>query len=93
MCEIPRNYLALKGRLCLLNSDQGNLKADVSGPQNRLLSYTKDIYGKKRKAASHLFVSMIADESRNMTPYAIPVRVLPFKSIKDSKVRGLEEEL
>ena len=83
----------LKGRLCLPKSDQGNLKADVSGLRSQLLPFTKDIFGKKRKAASHLFVFMTADESRNMKTYAVPVRVLPFKSITDNKVRGLEEEL
>ena len=40
----------------------------------------------------HVFVFMIADESRNVKPYAVPVRVLPFESVTDKKVRELEEE-
>ena len=36
---------------------------------------------------------MVADERRDMKPYAIPVRALPFKSITDAKVRQLRDEL
>lgn len=32
---------------------------------------------KKRTAASHVLVFMIADELRNKKPYAIPVRSMP----------------
>ena len=83
----------LKGRLSLSSSRQGNIKAEVSYLRNQLLDFVKNLYGKKRTPATHLFVFMSADESRNMKPYAVPVRVLPFKSITDKKVRGLEEEL
>ena len=38
-------------------------------------------------------VFMIADERRDMKPYAIPVRALPFKSIKVAKLRELRDEL
>lgn len=83
----------LKAKLSLPRPGQGNIRANVSTLRNDLLTYTKNLFGKKRTAATHLFVFMIADESRNMKPYAVPVRVLPFKSIKDNKVRELEEEL
>lgn len=83
----------LKGTLSLPRSRHGNIKAEVSTLRNQLLNYVKSLYGKKRTAATHLFVFMIADESRNLKPYAVPVRVLPFKSVTDKKVRELEEEL
>ena len=38
-------------------------------------------------------VFMIADEHRDLKPYAIPVRGLPFKGIKDAKLRELRDEL
>ena len=38
-------------------------------------------------------IFMVADERRDMKPYAIPVRALPFKSITDAKVRQLHDEL
>ena len=83
----------LKGALSLPRSRHGNIKAEVSTLRNQLLNYVKNLYGKKRTAATHLFVFMIADDSRNVKPYAVPVRVLPFKSVTDKKVRELEEEL
>ena len=81
----------LKGTLSLPRSRHGNIKAEVSTLRNQLLNYVKNLYGKKRTAAMHLFVFMIADECRNLKPYAVPVRVLPFKSVTDKKVRELEE--
>ena len=34
---------------------------------------------------------MIVDESRNRKPYALLVQVMPFKGMKDSKLRELYE--
>lgn len=36
---------------------------------------------------------MISDELRNFKPYAIPVRVVAYRSITDDKVQELKEEL
>ena len=58
-----------------------------------LLAYLKDLYTKKRTAASHMLVFMIADELRNRKPYAIPVRFMPYRSLTDSKLRELELQL
>ena len=80
----------LKGTLSLPRSRHGNIKAEVSTLHNQLLNYVKNIYEKKRTAATHLFVFMIADESRKLKPYAVPVRVLPFKSITDKKVSDIK---
>ena len=51
-----------------------------------LLSYLKDLFTKKRTAASHMLVLMIANESRNRKPNAIPVRF-------DSILRELELQI
>ena len=51
------------------------------------------MFSKKREAATHLMIFMVADERRDMKPYAIPVRALPFKSITDAKVGQLRDEL
>jgi hypothetical protein len=58
-----------------------------------MLQYYKDIFSKKRTAASYLLVFMISDELRNRKPYAIPVRFLSLKSITDEKLRDLELEI
>lgn len=59
----------------------------------KLKKYLKDLFSKKRVAASYLLVFMIADELRNTKPYAIPVQFLPYKSITDSKLSDLEIKL
>ena len=61
--------------------------------KSSLLKYIKDLYSKKRTAATHLLVFMIADELRNRKPYAIPVRFMPYKSLTDAKLRDLEIQL
>ena len=58
-----------------------------------LLVYLKDLYTKKRNAASHMLVFMIADELYNRKPYAIPVHFMPYRSLTDSKLRELELQL
>ena len=45
------------------------------------------------KEYTHLLFFMISDEQRNYKPYAIPVRVVTYKSITDDKVLKLKEEL
>ena len=61
--------------------------------KSALLVYLKDLYTKKRTAASHMLVFMIADELRNRKPYAIPVRFMLYRSLTDSKLRELELQL
>jgi hypothetical protein len=97
--EVPSFEELIKQCNCFIEE----LSSITSVPQNstkglqslkkRLLKYLHDLYLKKRSAASHLLVFMIADELRNSKPYAIPVRFLPYKSITDSKVRELETEM
>ena len=36
---------------------------------------------------------MLADELRNVKPYAVPVQFLPIKSITDDQIRQLELEI
>ena len=79
---------------CLGPANQrGNLPQTVAQLRKGLSQYTKDVFSKKREAATHLMIFMVADERRDMKPYAIPVRALPFKSITDAKVRQLRDEL
>ena len=68
------------------NANTRNLTALKSS----LLIDLKELFSKKRTAASHVLVFMIADELRNKKPYAIPVRFMPLKSLTDLKLRKLE---
>lgn len=61
--------------------------------KNEYQEYLKGVYSKKRSAATHLMIFMIADECRNRKPYAVPVRFLSYKSITDKKLRELELEV
>ena len=40
------------------------------------ISMVQSLYSKKREAASHMMVLMVADEKRNFKPYALPVEFL-----------------
>lgn len=74
-------------------NDRKNVSKDVAVLRKKLEEYVKGIYIKKREAASHLLLFMVSDEQRNFKPYAVPVRVLKYSSIKDSKLRSLQDEL
>ena len=78
---------------CLPANQRGNLPQTLAQLRKGLSQYTKDVFSKKREAATHLMIFMVADERRDMKPYAIPVRALPFKSTTDAKVRQLRDEL
>lgn len=72
---------------------RGNIQADVSSLKKELEPYVKGVTTKKREAASHLLLFMISDELRNFKPYAVPVRVIKYKSITDAMLREFKEEL
>lgn len=69
------------------------VKSCIVKLRDKLLNYFKDIYTKKRIAASHLMIFMVSDELRNTKPYAIPVTFLPYSSMTDAKVQELELQI
>jgi len=71
----------------------GSIQNELKNLRNDMAGYLKQLFSKKRVAATHLMVFMIADEARNFKPYALPVRVLPYASMTDAKLRELEVEL
>ncbi len=79
--------------LALSQEERGNIPLQLTHLREDLCLYLKNLFLKHRDAASHLLIFMIADERRNMKPYAIPVRVLSFHSLSDAKVRELKDEL
>lgn len=74
-------------------TERGNIQADVANLKKEIEPYIKGLNTKKREAASHLLLFMISDELRSFKPYAVPVRVVKYKSITDAKLRELKEEL
>ena len=99
--ELAWNVIRFEELLQKLVQLQSDLNGVISGDNNvnllsvksNILSYLKGLYSKKRVAATHILVFMIADELRNRKPYAVPVRFMPYKSITDGKLRQLELEL
>ena len=63
---------------------RGNIQADVSVLKKELEPYIKGVTTKKREATSLLLIFMISNELRNFKPYAMPVRVIKYKSITDA---------
>ncbi|KAK3739432.1 hypothetical protein QZH41_015586 [Actinostola sp. cb2023] len=58
-----------------------------------LTSYLSDSFRKKRTAASHVLVTMLSDEKRSKKPYALPVRYIPYNSLKDQYIRDFNKDL
>ena len=79
--------------LSLPSAGRGNAPTELASLRKKLLEYLQQLFMKKREAAMHLMLFMISEEQRDMKPYAVLVRTLPFKSITDAKVRELKDEL
>ena len=58
--------------------------------KSRLQKYLKELFSKKRVAASYLLVFMLSDELRNRKPYAVPIQFIPYKSLGDVQLRELQ---
>ena len=58
---------------------------------SKIKAYTRDLFKKKRAAASH--VEVISDEKRNRKPYALPVKFVPCQTLKDEQVREFNQEI
>jgi hypothetical protein len=46
----------------------------------------------QRTAATHVLVVMVSSEKKDKKPYALPIRYVPYKSLKDADVRAIIEE-
>ena len=96
--ELQKNLKKIQKALsfitsCVILGDDTTVKKVLYDFKKEACTYLKDLYMKKRTAASHLLTFMISDERRNSKPYAIPVRFLPYQSITDKKMRDLEEQI
>lgn len=90
--ELKSSLSSLHSRMSM-SQTSGSPASDLTSLRERLLRYAQDLFSKKREAASHLMVFMIADEKRDMKPYAVPVRFIPYHSVTDKKLRELCQEL
>ena len=61
--------------------------------QADLKKLLKNIYKKKRMAATHILVIMVSSEQRRLKPYAIAVQYIPYKYLRDQHIRDLVQKL
>ncbi|CAH1242354.1 Hypp6614 [Branchiostoma lanceolatum] len=52
-------------------------------------TYLNNLFKKKREAADHALVIMVADERRQQKPYAVPIQLVPYHSIRDQQLQDL----
>ena len=55
--------------------------------------YLRNLFKKKRTAATHVLVLMLSDGKRSKKPYALPVCYAPCRTLKDQFVRDLTKDL
>ena len=89
ICEKYEKELAIGCSEHLLKTCKAMLKDSTP----KIKAYTRDLFKKKRAAASHVEVIMISDEKRNCKPYALPVKFVPCQTLKDEQVREFNQEI
>ena len=57
--------------------------------QQELKDYLREVFKKRRVAATHVLIVMISDERRMNKPYAMPIQFIPYKSLPDHYIRDL----
>ena len=55
--------------------------------------YLRNLFKKKRTAATHVMVTMLSDEKRSQKPYALPVQYIACRTLKYQLVRDLNGKL
>ncbi|OWF38671.1 hypothetical protein KP79_PYT23083 [Mizuhopecten yessoensis] len=75
-----------------LKSDSDS-RANIKSISQEYPIYLKNLFKKKRTAATHILVIAISDEQRNIKPYALPIQYLPYKSLRDQYVRDITEPI
>lgn len=65
------------------------VKSAIRDVSNDAKMYLRNLFKKKRTAATHVLVLMLSDERRQKKPYALPVRFVPYRSLRDQYVRDL----
>lgn len=69
------------------------IRTSLRGLDAEAKCYLRNLYKKKRTAATHVFVLMLSDERRNKKPYALPIRYVPYRSLRDQYVRDLTRDV
>ena len=62
------------------------IKGSLRGRVSEAKGYLHNLFKKKQTAATHVLVLMLSDERRQKKPDALPVRYIPYRSLKDQFV-------
>ena len=71
------------------DSIANNLANQISCFRERVVSFVRTVTKYRREPATHIVVVLISPEERNKKPYALAVQCIAYKSIKDSEVRQI----
>lgn len=69
------------------------IRTSLRGLVKEVKGYLRNLFKKKRIAATHVLVLMLSDERRNKKPYALPIRYVPYRSMRDQYVRDLTRDV
>ena len=69
------------------------VKGSVRGMATQAKAYLRNLFKKRRTAATHVLVLMLSDERRQNKPYALPVRFVPYRTLRDQYVRDFTREM
>lgn len=69
------------------------VKGFLQALASQVKSYLRNLFKKMRTAATHVLVLMLSDERRQKKPYALPVRYIPYRSLRDQFVRDFTKDV
>lgn len=69
------------------------VKGSVRGMATEAKAYLRNLFKKRRTAATHVLVLMLSDERRQKKRYALPVRFVPYRTLRDQYVRDFTREV
>ena len=69
------------------------VKGSLRAMATQAKSYLRNLFKKMRTAATHVLVLMLLDERRQKKPYALPVRYIPYRSLRDQYVRDFTKDV
>ena len=75
--------------LNIVEDDQSSAAQMLPNIRQQLTAFICSIYRHKRTPATNAYVMMISSEQRRVKPYALPIQLLPYKSIDESTMRNL----
>lgn len=70
-----------------------NQSQSLANIREQLTTFVRSLYRHKRRPASNVYVMMISSEQRHVKPYALPIQLIPYKSVNENTMRALVGEI